>query len=303
MIGSNGIRGSYYLFGVDHNFPTDRFANFMSDVGIPGVDLADIDNALQTRFFQKNPDGTPKERWELDKVQVSCPPEKIREHLAYCGFINETRPISKAYTYAAWPGALVTRAAVRLDDLVSAWNNGVRWEKTIVFGGKRPLQTDKEDYNQCCSAFGVKEEERDSLLSHFREAWETFLNPPTELTMMEWGWFVSTIEGSSDWRNGANATFMDAPMKPPVKEGGQPIRPNTEDTIVEWLKGNPKPGSMLLSSGAPYGMAMDEAFQMLLEPHGFTVETFGHSAPDLPIENLMREVAGTVNHIRRARKL
>ena len=92
-------------------------------------------------------------------------------------------------------------------------------------------------------------------------------------------------------------------MKPPAKEGGPPVRPTTEDTVLEWLKSNPKPGPVLLSSGAPYGMAMDEAFWMLLEPHGFTVETFGHAAPDLPIENLMREVAGTVNRIRRARNL
>lgn len=94
------------------------------------------------------------------------------------------------------------------------------------------------------------------------------------------------------------AIFIDAPMKPAPKEGGQPVRPNTEDTILHWLETEkPEPGSMLVSSGAPYGMAQDEAFQALLGPLGFSIETFGHVAPNLPIENFMREVAGCVNRI------
>ena len=58
---------------------------------------------------------------------------------------------------------------------------------------------------------------------------------------------------------------------------------------------------MLVSSGAPYGMAQDEAFWMILAPHKHTVETFGHAAPEFPVETLMREVAGCVHRIRRAR--
>ena len=287
------MRRSTLLFDQS-NQSTPAFRDFLKDVGIPGTSLADIDSALQKRFFQKDPvTQQPLERWELKEVEVACPPERIKQHLAACGFLNETNPSNKVYDYAAWPGALITRAVVRLSDLIAVWaNDGVRWKQTIVFGGKRPLQSDKENYIQCCKALNAESEH-----PNVRASWQR-INPQTELDIMKWLW--ENMPGPRDCME--NVVFVDAPMKSPVKEGGQPIRPNTEDTILEWLKGKPNPGSMLLSSGAPYGMAMDEAFWMLLKPHGFTVETFGHAAPDLPIENLMREAAGAVNRIRRARK-
>lgn len=294
------MRRSELLFDVD-NRPVEQFASFLADIQVPGRNLAEIDSALQARFFQKKSDGSPAERWELNEVQVNCPPEKIREHLANCGFINETRPSKKYYDYAAWPGALVTRAVVRHYDLVFAWyGQYVSWQETIVFGGKRPLQQAKENYEAC--RLEMRLDQWDSEAS---AAWEK-LNPQTELDMMRWIWerdshFLRFRHGELDNMYDRPVNFVDAPMKPPPKEGGQPVRPTTEDTVNEWLKSNPRLGLVLLSSGAPYGMAMDEAFWMLLGPHGFTVETFGHAAPDLPIENFMREVAGCVNRIRRAR--
>lgn len=291
------MRRSSLLFGLD-NRPTVLFATFLRDMQIPGDDLPSIDVALQTRFFQKNPDGTPKERWELDGLNIECSTNRIRWGLAVCGFLNEIKPSNQSYTYAAWPGALVIRAIVRLNDLVRVWENGVRWEKTIVFGGKRPLQTDKENYEACCKALTVSPEDGTA-----HSLWQS-INPQTELDMMRWLWlnFGHPIRGKDqELFSSAQVVFVDTPMKPPLKEGGSPIRPNTEDTIQEWLRNNPKPGSVLLSSGAPYGMAQDEAFWTLLEPHGFTVETFGHAAPDLPTEVFMRKIAGCVNRIRRAR--
>jgi hypothetical protein len=308
LIGEHNMQRSLILFSA-RNRPTPQFADLLKDVGIPGATLAEIDTALQARFFQKKPDGSPAERWELKGVGISWT-NNIRQGLANCGFMSETQPSRKIYDYAAWPGALVTRAAVRLSDLIEAkkgdgnYGNNREWSHTIVFGGKRPLQPDKENYEKCCEAIGIP------ALSNLepetcREAdrWD-YLNPQTELDMMRWLWDchpgnIRQTDGSSIL---PAANFIDTPMKPPFKEGGQPTRPTTEDTVNEWLKSNPMPGTILLSSGAPYGMAMDEAFSMLLEPHGFTVETFGHAAPDLPIENFMREVAGTVNRIRRARK-
>lgn len=290
------MRRSALLFTAD-NQPTPQFADFLRDIGIPGKNLIEIDTALQERFFQKNPDDSPKERWELDKVQLSCSPQQLKSYLAACGFIMATQPSAQVYNYAAWPGALVTRAVVRLNNLVSAWQNGVRWKETIVFGGKRPLLAEKESYEKCCEAMQIHPSH-----AYPKESWDA--NPPTnELEMMRWVW-QNTMQPHSREKITTVPIFVDAPLKPPLKEGGAMIRPNTEDTIKQWMWSTPWPkaGSVLLSSGAPYGMAMDEAFWMLLEPRGFTVETFGHAAPELPIENLMREVAGTVNRIRRARK-
>lgn len=303
------MRRSFLLFDKD-NHPTEAFAAFLHDVQMPGEDLPSIDSALQARFFQKKPDGSPRERWELKEVEVNCPQDRIRQHLATCGFLNATQPSQQSYTRAVWPGALVVRAAVRLSDTVNAWNSGVRWEETVVFGGKRPLQPDKEGYEACCKAVGIEPHAYFDGFDREDEVLREVLAPSlylwhkmkleTEIDMMRWLWGQANMPRDM---HELPVTFVDAPMKPPMKEGGPPVRPSTEDTVQEWLRSNPKPGSMLLSSGSPYGMAQEEAFWMLLESHGHTVETFGHAAPDLPIENFMREMAGAVNRIRKARKV
>lgn len=305
------MRRSFLLFGSNDR-PTEAFAAFMHDVGVPGEDLFSIDVALQKRFFQKSHDGQPLERWELREVEVYCPIDRIKQHLASCGFLNATEPQGLVYTRAGWPGALLPRAIVRLYDLIDAWQGGVRWTETIVFGGKRPLQADKESVSAAFSVLGqdlpfpdyldrpMDGWEFDKAIDAYRRS-SPFPRQGvhTELDMMRWLW--CQVDMPLDLRL-LPTIFVDAPMKSPMKEGGPPSRPTTEDTITEWLKSDPVPGCLLLSSGAPYGMAQDEAFWMLLERHGHTVETFGHAAPDLPIENLMREVAGTVNRIRKARK-
>jgi hypothetical protein len=295
------MRRSELLFG-DGILATPRFCDLLDAVGIPGKTLKEIDDNLQARFFQKNPDGSPKERWELNKVDFAAQLGRLERHLALCGFISETKPSHKEYAYAALPGALAARTAIRLQDLIDAWNNGVRWKQTIIFGGKRTLLPDKESFLHCCAALNIREEDGKVMEAASKE-WN-HRPPKTELEMMVFlfAWAFVFNYGRHEIQDLPNI-FVDSPMKPPIKEGGPPVRPNTEDTILEWLKSNPKPGSILLSSGAPYGMAQDEAFWMLTEPHGFTVETFGHAAPDLPIENFMREVAGCVNRIRKARKV
>lgn len=282
------MRRSQLLFD-SCNFPTDHFQYFLRDMGIPGHDLTTIDDALQQRFFQKDKEtGQPLERWELKEVELNCPRARILQHLGNCGFLYETKPTGNHYTYAAWPGALAPRAAARFKDLWNVYLSGTTWQSTIVFGSKRPLQPDKESFTQCCIALGL-----DHLNPFVVDAWE-FLNPQTELDMMRFMWQASSIHRPIFWK----AIFVNAPMKPPAMIGGPPVRPNTEDTIKAWLQSRPVPGTMLLSSGAPYGMAQDEAFRFLLEPDRFVVDTFGHSAPDLPIETFMREVAGCVHRIR-----
>lgn len=295
------MRRSALLFGVD-NRPTWAFAAFLRDVQVPGRDLIAIDYALQDRFFQKDKiTGQPLERWELSEVNVSCPPNQFRRHLAACGFLLSTEPEKKEYLRAAWPGALVVRAGARLADLFGAWKSGVRWNEIVVFGGKRELQGPKENLMTYC--FAVHPNAANVYGDGLKKLWRSN-EPKTELQMIRFLWEAACLcyadsTGEEMWK--LPIIFVDAPMKPPATPGGKEQRPTTEDTIAEWLRMQPTPGSMLVSSGAPYGMAQDEAFQVLLTPHGHTVEMFGHSAPELPVENFMREVAGCVNRIRKAR--
>lgn len=294
------MRRSELLFEVD-NRPKPAFARFMKDIGIPGETLSAIDDQLQRRFFQKGPDGLPLERWDLNEIDDFHPEIKIKEHLTRCGFCNATRPSKKVYTRAAWPGALMLRALVRLADLVQAWENGTRFEEVVVFGGQRELLPEKEYpllamRQETGLRFSLTDEERTEGFT----AWKR-QGIRTELDMMRWLWERMELPPVDSFHS-IPAVFVDAPMKPPLKEGDTPIRPNTEDTILHWVQEHqPRPGSMLVSSGAPYGMAQDVAFWNLLGPSEHTVETFGHEAPDLPIQVFMQEVAGCVHRIRNGR--
>lgn len=279
-----------FLFGIN-NKPYKPFHTFLKEMGVQGDNLATIDADLQQKFFPKNDAGVPRERWDLPKIGIPCTRERFHRHLALCGFYQETIPTKWEYTYAGWPGALATRACVRLIDLISAWKAGVRWKETIVFAGKRPRIKEKETLAAITMAVAprVWEDSDPTGLEHCE----------TELDVMKY--LFNNLKLPNDLRD-IPWTFVDAPMKPPATPDGPPIRPNSEDTIKAWLEMDPKTGSLILSSGAPYGMAMDEAWSMLLEINGISVETFGHKAPDLEPEVFMREVAGCVHRIARARQ-
>lgn len=285
------MRRSVRLFAQD-NSPTKRLVRFLTDIKIPGTTLHEIDAALQARFFQKKA-GTnePLERWELNAVEVECPQERILQHLSFLGFADRSRPAFQNYAYAGWPGAMAVRSAARLHDLIAAWEAGTRWNQLVVFAGSRPLDLEKESFERCVSAVGKEP------TSELRRTWDA-INPQTEAQMMQFQWSVTDRPMSM-----VAMMMIDAPMKPNPKPDGKPIRPNSEDPVHLWLKDHsPAPGSMLFSSGAPYGMAQDEAMWMILGPLGFEIDTFGHAAPEnLGIEALMREVAGTVNRIKRSR--
>lgn len=291
------MRRSTLLFGMD-NRPTPGFTAFLREVRIPGNDLASIDDALQARFFQRGPDQQPLERWNLEEVEVHCPRAALLQHLGNCGFIHKTQPRLERYRYAGLPGALVTAVARRLCDLVDAWEQGTRWEDVIVFGGGRPLIPEKETPAILYNAFPRRFRISDVA---FRQGFDFFLSngSDTEIKMMEWLWYCAKMPHDLM----VLVEFVDVPMKPPLTEGGPLTRPSTEDTAEAWIQTRPKPGPLLLSSGAPYGMAQEEAFARVLDPYGINVEAFGHEAPTLSIPVLMREVAGAVHSIRKTRNV
>lgn len=279
------MRRSLLLF--NNTVPTPQFQDFLNMVGIPGANIWEIDTALQDRFFQKNGDGTPKERWELGSVSVPCTETDMRNALRPLGFIEFSVPSQEKYKYGSWPGALLPRAAARLHDLATTWHDhNTRLEQLVVFGGKRPIISEMES-----PAIARR------LPFVWKDCFESFNSVTTELDLMKWLWCNMELP---EGLRALPTTFVDAPMK---EVDGKPVRPNTEDTINCWLETKPVEGSILVSSGAPYGMAQDEAFASLCEPYGFKVETFGHECPDyLTPALIMREVAGTVNRIAKSKR-
>lgn len=280
------------LFDAENNATRSLLA-LLHGFGIDdaGCTLASIDDRLQALFFPK---GERTERWEISDTEV--PTQEQRKLLAACGFIDETWPCQQYFRYGAWPGALVSRAAVRLLDAARFWTHGVRPWGIVVHTGDRPLQRDRENVDAACLALGVP---RDNTA---QEIWDSHLANfgHTEYAMMRVLWDIlhpHMPEGMED----LVPTWVRAPMKPD-KEGNLTVRPSSEDPVKIWRDLKPHPGPILLYSGAPYGMGQAVAYRMLLEEQGFTVDTAGHAAPDLKARVFMGpEVAGTINRIRRWR--
>ena len=295
------MRRSDLLFRSD-NRPTRAFAAFLTDTGIPGETLDQINEALQNRFIRKV-GGVAVERWEREKVAVGCPWPRFRLHAWRCGFYAQTHPSRDSYDRAGWPGALLPRAAIRLIDLIDAWTAGVRWTENVVFGGKRVIiparenpKAARENLDLRPLALRSRDEGEGLVLADGTKAGDEF-------GILKWLWGGAQIPAEM---RALPTTFVDAPMKPPAVEGGREVRPNTEDPAVHWLASDPAPGTILISSGAPYGPAQDEAFWMILGPHEHEIETFGHGCPpamekDQDMDAIMREVAGAVYRIKRAR--
>lgn len=283
------MRRSANLF--QNGRPTERFARFLKDIKIGGGTLPEINAALQAAFVPKKDDGQAVERWNLPKLLETFPEHAIREHLGALGFLYKTTPQKTHYRRAGWPGAKVIRAGARLLDLVEAFKAGVRWDELIVFTGDRPLDTDE-------TFLKARESVNDTSPWGGTDDWDWEHTNTTEGSMMASLWLMCNMP--SEMR-AIPIRYVNAPMKPNPK-GGDPIRPNSEDPVHLWLKQHePDPGSMLFSSGAPYGAAQDEAMWMILGPLGHEIETFGHAVPpQLGLEVLLREVAGTVYRINRA---
>ncbi len=283
------MRRSAKLF--ENGRPTERFLRFLKDIKIGGETLPQINAALQAAFVPKKDDGQTVERWDLPKLLETFPEHAIREHLGALGFLYKTTPQKMHYRRAGWPGAKVTRAGARLLDLVEAFKAGVRWGELIVFTGDRPLDTDE-------TFLKAREAVNDTSSWGGSDDWEWEDLHKTEGSMLASLWDMCDMP--SEMR-AIPIRFVNAPMKPNPK-GGDPIRPNSEDPVHLWLKQHePDPGSMLFSSGAPYGPAQDEAMWMILGPLGHEIETFGHAVPSqLGLEALLREVAGTVYRVHRA---
>lgn len=93
-------------------------------------------------------------------------------------------------------------------------------------------------------------------------------------------------------REKVNVSFINAPMKE-NREGIKCLRPNTDDTVIFWLKENPPQGKYLAISNAPYIPRQDLVVRLLAPEYG--LDTVGYPLeedPSLPI--LLDEMARTI---------
>jgi len=158
-----------------------------------------------------------QERWEVSEIN---PDQRffVLNWAQEQGIFDDWQPFYRVYDKALILGAATSRMQIRLDYLKQLWIQGIRFDEIIWLTGDRPLDKRVDGFIGRC-------------------------NTESEAARLIW----EETDLPEDMRDLA-VIFVGVPMK---GEGVFPKRPNTEDTIVAWLKIAPEPCKALFVSDQP----------------------------------------------------
>lgn len=185
-----------------------------------------------------------KERWEISDIHEDKR-IAIIETFEQMGILDTLLPTKTHYNYVLVHGATLDRAQTRMFFLIDLYNHGIRFDAIIILSGKRLLTDDEK-----------------KRLNYAAE---------NEYEMVQVVWNQLDLpEGLKQ----LPTLFVDSPMK---EKNGVILRPTTADTIITWLKSDPKPGSALTISNQPFCDYQDCVTRTYM-PNSFEIETVGPAA-------------------------
>jgi len=202
---------------------------------IPDEDQFDSILAFaQTHFFQAN-----RERWEFSDV-TSDKIEELYSAFTSLGCIDEIHPKQQSYTYALVLGSTESNMKERISYLINEWENGIRFSEVVLLSGDRPLDKKIEPAS---ASFATEAD----LIVHL--------------------WYALT--------KGDLHSLPVTVVRSPMKYSSTLLkRPNTQDTIIDWLKLSPQEGSCLAVSSQPFVYYQQSILQLHL-PQGFSLDVIG----------------------------
>lgn len=196
----------------DHQIDPTALSRLASALDIPHD--ANIIAETQKRWLRK----PGQERWEI--AELSADQRLfVLNWATEQGLFAPWKPLEKTYGKALILGATTSRMQMRLDYLKQLWEEGTRFHEIVWLTGDRPLDKRADGLTDRCST--------ESEAAHI--LWEE-TNLPEGLRSLP-------------------VVFVAAPMK---MEGSSLKRPNTEDTIIAWLKIEPEPCKVLFVSDQPF---------------------------------------------------
>ncbi len=238
---------------ISAELPYPALEKLLNVLEVPhGPDLQSIVDATQTRWIQKD-----KERWEFEKRN-----EDKRDLLLplfkELGMIDTVDASGTMYDYALVYGATYGSVVARIEHLVSQYKRGVRFSQVVLLTGQRQLG----------SFIGERGLPYKTETEMMLDLWKTMPMPESLRTLPY--------------------LLVDAPEQ---EKNGQLVRPTTKDTLVEWLKTKPTPGTCLFVSNQPFS-GYQEAVAKCALPSSFTIETIGRQAdPKMPVAILLDNLA------------
>lgn len=206
-----------FLFGLpiqDRKIDPTALAELATALNIPAD--ADLIAETQKQWLRK----PGQERWEMAELS-SSQRHFVLNWAKQQGFFEVWKPLYQSYDKALILGATTSCMQMRLDFLKALWNEGIHFQEIVWLTGDRPLDDRIDGLTDRCK----NESEAARIL------WEE-TDLPVEMRSKP-------------------VTFIAVPMK---QEGSFLKRPNTEDTIVAWLRNSPKPNfcKALFVSNQPF---------------------------------------------------
>ncbi len=211
---------------------------------------------------------TEKERWEFknDFIEIKKPRLlKLFENLC---LIQKVEPSKKYYDYALLFGGTLDDVRNRLAYLITLWDNGIRFNSLVILTGQRLLNATLENHERLLNNQHKGLPSKNTW--HFKENF-----PTSEPEMIKFVFEQTDIPRAWDT---VSRIFIDTP---PQETGSNSFRrPNTEDTIIQWLKEcKPQPGSILAISNQPF-IGYQNAVLRKNMPQKFAMETVGSAYQD-----------------------
>ena len=258
--------GSSMLLFDEYHQPRVKLLQLLKLVGMETscaskYTLTQINDWAQKYLLRKG------ERWEQQTTRFEGLKPQIMPLLKELGFVEPTNPHFNTYQGAVIHGALLPRVRLRIHYLIQQWNKGIRFTHLYFLSGARPLEPQYENKTTLMHDNG-------SLLTIRNEWQEPVELPKTECEMMQLVWEQSEVP--EEMRSQLQVYFINAPMKKDLINK-KLLRPNTDDTVEEWLKTSPPYGPYLAVTNAPYINRQDLVIR-ILSPNEYTFDTVGPGA-------------------------
>lgn len=245
----------------EHYSPRPQLMELFHLLGMPQncLDITSINEWAQKNLLRTG------ERWQMQPGKYEYLREKIISLVADLGFLDRVESSFDLYDGALVHGALLMRVRSRLNCLVEQWKKGIRFTELYFLTGERPL----DPIFEC--PLQLYHDELSPL--KIRKDWTPPENPPqyeSEMVMMVW----EQSEIPEDMRQAVSVHLVNAPQKFDAISDKW-LRPNTEDTVKEWVKESPACGRYLAVTEAPYIGRQDYVVRMYL-PSCIGLDTIGN---------------------------
>lgn len=209
----------------------------------------------------------------LEHIHLSETRPKLRplflKELQALGFMEEVMPQRREYDYVLLLGAMYETYKSRLLFLEELVNRGITFKNVALLGAHRPLEP----------VYELKPMVNDYIFAKL---------PVNEIEMME------NLYGRSSLRAMVPIKIA-SPMK--IDSSGKPVRANTFDTVVDFVKTNTKPGSVLVISNQPYVVRQGLVVASVLKQPWY-IETVGlRPKADIPTDVYLDELARVLYEI------